>query len=28
VLPFEAAGDAHRRVQASEHFGKIVLTPG
>jgi len=28
VLSFEAAGDAHRRLQASEHFGKIVLTPG
>ncbi|MEN8160052.1 MAG: NAD(P)H-quinone oxidoreductase [Myxococcota bacterium] len=27
ALPFAAAADAHRRVQASEHFGKIVLTP-
>jgi putative PIG3 family NAD(P)H quinone oxidoreductase len=28
VLPFSLAGEAHRRVQASEHFGKVVLTPG
>jgi putative PIG3 family NAD(P)H quinone oxidoreductase len=27
ALPFAAAADAHRRVQASAHFGKIVLTP-
>ncbi len=27
VLPFTAAAEAHRRLQASEHFGKIVLTP-
>jgi putative PIG3 family NAD(P)H quinone oxidoreductase len=25
VLPLECAGDAHRAMQASEHFGKIVL---
>jgi putative PIG3 family NAD(P)H quinone oxidoreductase len=25
VLPLEAAGDAHRAMKASEHFGKIVL---
>ncbi len=25
VLPLEQAGEAHRAVQASEHFGKIVL---
>jgi NADPH:quinone reductase-like Zn-dependent oxidoreductase len=25
VLPVEAAADAHRRLEASEHFGKIVL---
>jgi putative PIG3 family NAD(P)H quinone oxidoreductase len=28
VLPFARAAEAHRRVQASEHFGKLVLTPG
>jgi putative PIG3 family NAD(P)H quinone oxidoreductase len=27
VLPFAKAGDAHRLLQASEHFGKVVLTP-
>jgi putative PIG3 family NAD(P)H quinone oxidoreductase len=27
VLPFSKAGDAHRLLQASEHFGKVVLTP-
>jgi NADPH:quinone reductase-like Zn-dependent oxidoreductase len=27
VLPFAQAGDAHRLLQASEHFGKVVLTP-
>jgi putative PIG3 family NAD(P)H quinone oxidoreductase len=27
VLPFERAGEAHRLLQASEHFGKVVLTP-
>jgi putative PIG3 family NAD(P)H quinone oxidoreductase len=25
VLPLERAGDAHRTLQASEHFGKVVL---
>jgi NADPH2:quinone reductase len=25
VLPLEQAADAHRLMQASEHFGKIVL---
>ena len=25
VLPLERAGDAHRAVKASEHFGKVVL---
>jgi putative PIG3 family NAD(P)H quinone oxidoreductase len=25
VLPLDAAGDAHRAMKASEHFGKIVL---
>jgi putative PIG3 family NAD(P)H quinone oxidoreductase len=28
VLPFAAAGDAHRLLQASAHFGKVVLVPG
>ncbi len=28
TLPFAQAGDAHRRLQASEHFGKVVLVPG
>jgi putative PIG3 family NAD(P)H quinone oxidoreductase len=28
VLPFARVAEAHRRVQASEHFGKLVLTPG
>jgi putative PIG3 family NAD(P)H quinone oxidoreductase len=28
VLPFAQAGDAHRLLQASEHFGKVVLVPG
>jgi NADPH:quinone reductase-like Zn-dependent oxidoreductase len=28
VLPFARAAEAHLRVQASEHFGKVVLTPG
>jgi len=27
VLPFSQAGDAHRLLQASEHFGKVVLAP-
>jgi putative PIG3 family NAD(P)H quinone oxidoreductase len=27
ALPFARAGDAHRLLQASEHFGKVVLTP-
>ena len=27
VLRFSQAGDAHRLLQASEHFGKVVLTP-
>jgi putative PIG3 family NAD(P)H quinone oxidoreductase len=26
-LPFSRAGDAHRLLQASEHFGKVVLIP-
>jgi putative PIG3 family NAD(P)H quinone oxidoreductase len=26
VFPFARAGDAHRRMAAGEHFGKIVLT--
>jgi NADPH:quinone reductase-like Zn-dependent oxidoreductase len=25
VLPLEQAADAHRRLEASEHFGKVVL---
>jgi len=25
VLPLEEAGEAHRLMAASEHFGKIVL---
>jgi len=28
VLPLERAADAHRAVQASEHFGKVVLKIG
>jgi putative PIG3 family NAD(P)H quinone oxidoreductase len=28
VLPLEKAGDAHRIVQASEHFGKVALKVG
>jgi len=28
VLPFAKTGDAHRLLQASEHFGKVVLVPG
>jgi putative PIG3 family NAD(P)H quinone oxidoreductase len=28
VLPLEKAGDAHRAMKASEHFGKIVLRVG
>ncbi len=28
VLPLERAGDAHRVMKASEHFGKIVLAIG
>jgi putative PIG3 family NAD(P)H quinone oxidoreductase len=28
VLPLGRAGDAHRVVQASEHFGKVVLRVG
>jgi len=27
VLPLEQAAEAHRMMEASEHFGKIVLTP-
>jgi putative PIG3 family NAD(P)H quinone oxidoreductase len=27
VLPLAQAGDAHRALEASEHFGKIVLVP-
>ena len=27
VLPFARAADAHRLLQASEHFGKVVLVP-
>ncbi len=27
VLPFSQAGDAHRLLQASDHFGKVVLSP-
>ena len=27
VLPFAQAADAHRALQASDHFGKIVLSP-
>jgi len=27
VLPLEKAAEAHRAIKASEHFGKIVLTP-
>lgn len=27
VLPMEKAADAHRAMKASEHFGKILLTP-
>ncbi len=27
VLPLAQAADAHRAIKASEHFGKIVLTP-
>lgn len=27
VLPLEQAAEAHRLMEASEHFGKIVLTP-
>ena len=27
VLPFARAAEAHRRVQASEHFGKVILVP-
>ena len=28
VFPFSRAADAHRRLEASQHIGKIVLTPG
>ena len=28
VLRFSQAGDAHRLLQASDHFGKVVLAPG
>jgi putative PIG3 family NAD(P)H quinone oxidoreductase len=28
VLPFAEAGEAHRLLQASGHFGKVVLAPG
>ncbi len=28
ILPLEKVADAHRRVQASEHFGKVVLRVG
>ncbi|MBM4384556.1 MAG: zinc-binding dehydrogenase, partial [Deltaproteobacteria bacterium] len=27
VLPLADAAEAHRALAASEHFGKIVLTP-
>ena len=27
TFPFERAADAHRRMEASEHVGKIVLVP-
>ena len=27
VLPFESAGEAHRAMRESEHFGKIILKP-
>ena len=26
TLPLEQAGDAHRRLEASEHIGKVLLT--
>ena len=26
VLPLDQVADAHRRMQASEHFGKLVLS--
>ena len=26
VFPFDSAGDAHRRMESSAHFGNIVLT--
>ncbi len=28
VLPLQEAGEAHRIVKASEHFGKVVLSLG
>jgi NADPH:quinone reductase-like Zn-dependent oxidoreductase len=27
VMPLAQAADAHRRIEAREHFGKIVLVP-
>ena len=27
VLPLAQAADAHRRIEAREHFGKLVLVP-
>ena len=27
TLPLARAADAHRRIEAREHFGKVVLVP-
>jgi NADPH:quinone reductase len=27
IMPFDAAADAHRRMDAGEHFARIVLVP-